>query len=843
MKVPHCPEIMAPIASWDMCQAAVHNGADAIYVGAPHFNARGRSHDFSTDELKSIIDYCHLYKVKVFVAFNVLIFERELALAEELLREIIPHGPDAFIVQDIGLARLMRRLAPTQEIHASTQMTISCAEAIEMTQDLDITRYVLAREVSIPEMARIRTQTQKELEVFVHGALCVAYSGQCLTSESNGGRSANRGQCSQSCRLPYGLLVDGKEQPLGDKRYLVSPQDLCGLGDIQRLVEAGIDSFKIEGRLKSPEYVASTVRNYREAAHQAFQGQPLDIESRLQELSLTFARGRFNGWFDGVNHQRLVDARIARPSGVFLGPVTALSPAGIDIQSEAMLAPGDGVVFYQFEQELERGGIIFSAKRVSPGVLRIRLGREFSSEGILEGMQVFHNSSSTLGKNLRQSYYNRERHKRVTLRAKLSGAIGENLHFEVIDDDGHSATVEGHHPLVAAQSSPLTYEDALSELSALGGTPFVLSKLKFAVQGDLFVHNRELKQLRRAAVRMLMRLRTTPQAHLLTSPSDMKSWRRDESSPVISSTPDRAPTLNVLIRDQAQLEALDGQRINCVYLDYEYNKEYETSLCAVRKMGFRCGIATTRILKPGELGHLKYIQRLAPDIILIRNLGALQFFQESDTEMIGDFSFNVTNSLAAAWLTEKKLTRLCPSYDLNQSQLLDLVGAFPAQQFEVTVHQYMPTFHMEHCVFAAFLSKGTNFRDCGRPCERHHVELRDPNGTLHPLKADAECRNTLFQGKPQSAARLIPDLLKQRVRSFRLEALFESPAELRAKIGAYSAVIHDGADPLSIFPKLGIVERYGVTEGQLFNERTYQDRKQQLLSVLPPELGLLRELT
>ena len=335
------PEILAPVGTFDMCQAAVHNGADAIYVGMPHFNARGRTTDFSSEELEHIIYFCHTNGVKVFIACNVLIFESELAEVEKILREIIPLGPDAFIVQDIGLVRLIKKIAPKQVVHASTQMTVTCSKAIELTSDLNISRYVLAREVSIPEITKIRKETDKELEVFVHGALCVSYSGQCLTSESEGGRSANRGQCAQSCRMDYKIVVDGEVKDLGEKRYLVSPQDLCGIEDVGRLIEAGVDSFKIEGRLKSPEYVASTVRNYKEVSTEVFSGRKVaDLKRRENELSLTFARGHFNGWLDGVNHQKLVDPRFSRPQGIYLGKVVGVNNASIEVATSEELRPG-----------------------------------------------------------------------------------------------------------------------------------------------------------------------------------------------------------------------------------------------------------------------------------------------------------------------------------------------------------------------------------------------------------------------------------------------------------------------------------------------------------------------
>jgi putative protease len=246
---------------------------------------------------------------------------------------------------------------------------------------------------------------------------------------------------------------------------------------------------------------------------------------------------------------------------------------------------------------------------------------------------------------------------------------------------------------------------------------------------------------------------------------------------------------------------------------------------ALRAMGFRAGIATTRILKPAEHHNLKVIRALAPDAVLVRNLGALEWLAGSGLSLEGDFSLNVSNSLAAAYLAGKGLSSLCPSYDLNQWQLFDLLDACGGSLFEVTVHQYLPSFHMEHCVFAAFLSKGSSFRDCGKPCEKHRVELRDHTGAVHPLKADQECRNTMFNGKPQSAARLVPALLARGVRRFRVEALYEDAASLREKVSAYARLAAGESAPEEVFARMGVVEKYGVMEGQLRSTAVHRDRK------------------
>ena len=267
---PARPELLAPAGDWECARAAIENGADAIYFGLERFNARMRAQNFTIADLPRLMAFLHRRGVRGYVTFNTLVFADELAAATDYLRAIITAGVDAAIVQDIGICRLIRSLSPDFPIHTSTQMTVTSAAGVEFARELGANLVVLARENSLKEIAAIRAAqlaagTTMPLEVFVHGALCVAYSGQCLTSESLGGRSANRGECAQACRLPYELVSDGQTVDLGNRRYLLSPQDLSGLDVLPDLVRSGVASLKIEGRLKSPEYVASITRVYRQA--------------------------------------------------------------------------------------------------------------------------------------------------------------------------------------------------------------------------------------------------------------------------------------------------------------------------------------------------------------------------------------------------------------------------------------------------------------------------------------------------------------------------------------------------------------------------------------------------
>ncbi|NBP81803.1 U32 family peptidase, partial [bacterium] len=321
--MPPRPELLAPAGDHDCLLAAIANGADAVYFGLETgFNARDRATNFTLDSLPAVMQLLHRHGLRGYATLNTLVFTAELTAFAHTVAAVAAAGVDAVLVQDVGAARLARAICPELPLHASTQMTLTSAETIRLAESLGMERVVLARELSLEEIAAISGTTSMPLEAFVHGALCVAYSGQCLTSESLGGRSANRGQCAQACRLPYELLCDGAEVDLGNQKYLLSPQDLAGFALVPDLMAAGVVSLKIEGRLKAPEYVAAITRRYREAIDTAVAGEPVVFTPRqIEEMELTFSRGFSPGWLQGCDHKMLVPATSSAKRGVPLGRV------------------------------------------------------------------------------------------------------------------------------------------------------------------------------------------------------------------------------------------------------------------------------------------------------------------------------------------------------------------------------------------------------------------------------------------------------------------------------------------------------------------------------------------
>lgn len=800
-------ELLLPVGNMEMCLAAIHNGADAIYMGVSGFNARGRSEMLGVEKAREIIDLCHLYGVRVNLAFNVVIFQDELESALQKLIEYIPLRPDAFIVQDLGLARLIRTLAPEQPVHASTQMTMTSFEGIRLLDDLGIKRFVLGRENSIEDIKKIRENTDKELEVFVHGALCVAYSGQCFTSESIGGRSANRGQCAQSCRLSYEMYVDGERKDLGDKKYLVSPQDLCGIEEARELADIGVDSLKIEGRLKAPEYVAATARSYSSK----LAGKDYDPK----DLAMTYSRGFFTGWLHGVDHQQLVPADYSSHRGIELGKVLAVDGEKISIETKQELNAGEGLLFIGNGDSA--GGRIFKVLQKSADKVEVAMVRSPELRKVKPGMLASLNSDPKVDEKLAKSFQDQNLFKRIPLSVKLE-CEGERIKLSVSDGEKNVEILsEGlfSKPIKRETSA----EHFKEELGKLGRSPFSLESFDYEIEKSIYFSQKDMKSLRRDMVAKMTEARVSgnQRALHLESAKDILNKENNKQSGSGKSDSD-SNKLVVLIRSREQLEALssvDVSKIQSVVLDYEFGKDYRESLELLRELGIKAGLATTRIHKPKEYYNLNMLVRLKPDFILARNLGALAYLQDKEIELKADFSLNVTNHLSFNYLLGKNVSSIAASYDLNQKQLTDLMKRVDASKLEVVMHQYMPEFHMEHCVFAAFLSEGSSFKDCGKPCEKHKVELKDVYGQYHYLKADQECRNTFFRATPQSAGFMLKDLKDAGVGSLRLEALYETPKELARKINLYQELMDGAQDYEQVKLGLGANEKYGVFEGQL----------------------------
>jgi putative protease len=808
----HIPELLAPAGDWECARAAVENGADAIYFGLDRFNARMRAKNFTLADLPELMEFLHRRGVRGYVTFNTLVFSDEMADAEEYLRGIIGGGADAAIVQDVGICRMIRALSPDFPIHCSTQMTITSAAGVAFAQSLGAQLVVLARENSLEDIAKIQAaQTGPSalpLEVFVHGALCVAFSGQCLTSEALGGRSANRGECAQACRLPYELVSDGATVPLGDRRYLLSPQDLAGLEVLPELIRTGVASLKIEGRLKSAEYVASITRVYRQALDGAASARA------RYELEMTFSRGLSPGWFKGIDNRSLVHARFGTKRGVFLGTVERVDDEAVTLRLESQLKPGDGVVFDAGRPDApEEGGRVYQVEAIGRGQSVLRFGSGDIAWGrVRSGQKLWKTDDPALGKELRATFAGDAIRFRRPVHLEAFGSEGEPLSVVLRDENGREARAQSALPLTQARTQPLDSERLRAQFERLGGTPFRLGTLRSAVSDGLMLPMSELNRLRREVVDGLSGARANGPRWTLNGPL---------SAPVFAPHPDpSAPELIALIRLPTQLRAAWTAGVRTIYCEFENPKAYREAVAEFRGLqtqgepGSSIWVAPPRIFLPGEEWILEQVRSSGPDGFLARNHDHLGFY--AGERLRGDFSLNVANPWTAEFFCQRYgLERLTASYDLNIGQLEALLRTAPPARFDLTLHQHMPMFHMNHCVFCAFLSTGKDYRDCGRPCEKHRVGLRDRVGAELPLKADAGCRNTVYNNRAQSGAEYASRLIGLGARNFRIEFVNEEPGEVAQTLDRYRRLLSGEISGADLWRELKLIHQLGVTRGQM----------------------------
>lgn len=828
------PELLAPAGDWECAKAAVENGADAIYFGLDKFNARMRSHNFTISDLPELIEFLHLRGVKGYVTLNTLIFTSELQEVEQYLKTMITAGVDAVIVQDVGICRLIRHLSSDFPIHGSTQMTITSAAGVNFAKSLGCQLVVLARECSIKEINKIQQQILDKniplpLEIFVHGALCVAYSGQCLTSEALGGRSANRGECAQACRMPYDLIADEKIVDLGNRKYLLSPQDLSGIEVLPELVNCGVTSLKIEGRLKTPEYVANVTQVYRQALDKIAKPGNSQISATSQNitykqdyknynkypLEMAFSRGLYTGWLRGINNQELVHGNFGKKRGVYVGEVTRIKNEQITLKIVAPIKAGDGVVFDCGHPELpEEGGRVYTVTQKGKEVV-LTFGRDaINPRKIHIGDKIWKTSDPELDKAIRQTYTGENPHFTKPIHLELFGETGEKLIAIVRDEIGNIVKIESEILLVEAHTKPLNTEKLQEQFGRLGNTPFHLGTLENKIMGNVILPVSELNRMRRELVTRLQILRSKPQVWQINHDhqwQDLLKIVRDDKS-----VTDAGVSLIILVRSMKQLLTVLDTNIETIYCEFEDPHKYQAAvkLCRDTEKSVNLYIAPPRITKPGENWILKQLKECQADGYLVRNYDHLEYF--ADAQCIGDFSLNIANPLSADYFQKQfNLQRLTASYDLNINQLIDLITTYTPQFLEVTIHQHIPMFHIEHCVFCAFLSQGTDYTNCGRPCEKQELKIRDRVGSEHIVKADTGCRNTIYNSAAQTGAEYVHKLISVGLKNFRIEFLHETPQQVTQTINYYQQLIQGEITGSQVWKTLKLQNQLGVTRGAL----------------------------
>ena len=645
---------MSPAGHWPQLRAAIEAGADAVYFGLTHFTARAKV-GFTLEELPEVMRTLHRRGVRGYVTFNTLIFEHELREAARAGAAIVEAGADALIVQDLGILRLLREIAPDVELHASTQMSVTDAEGVRFAQSFGADRVTLARELSLHEVRKIREQTGCQLEMFVHGALCVAYSGQCFSSEAWGGRSANRGQCAQACRLPYELIVDDVQKPMADARYLLSPGDLYTLKEIPQIITAGVSALKIEGRYKDAEYVALTTQAYRKAVDEAWEGNQHAV-SRAEELRLEqiYSRGLGPYFVNGTNHQLVVRGRAPRHRGVLMGQVTRVNADSVSVETNevhaiAPLKEGDGLVFdaadWRSPGEPEEGGRVYQASRLNAKNLELRFAnRAIRFDRIRPGDLVWRSSDPETEQAARPFTEASAPIRRQPVRIHVTAREAEPLMAEwsLPNQADLSVTVKSAAALGVAEHRPVSIESLQDQFGRLGNTPYELADVSLDVEGSPFAPVSLLNQMRREAVEKLQDAQTTLQRNSVRDPAAALSIALEERRHPGATI---APELHLLVRTPEQLAAAIEIAPASITLDYLDLYGLRPSVERVKAAGILARVASPRVLKPGEARIVDFLLGLNCQI-LVRATGILHSLRQKDHPfLIGDFSLNAANSL------------------------------------------------------------------------------------------------------------------------------------------------------------------------------------------------------
>jgi U32 family peptidase len=783
------PELLSPAGSLDAARAAIANGADAIYLGAERFNARDDGAQLTLDELDQACRLAHSHGARVYLTLNTLIKPAELADALSLLGECIDRGIDAVIVQDLGLVRLIRRVYPALEIHGSTQMTVHDATGAAVLEMLGVKRVVLARENTMEDIRAIRSAVPGlALESFVHGALCISYSGQCLMSGMISERSANRGSCAQSCRKDYSLTNSITGATL-DTGFLISARDLAAHEHLEELAEAGIRTLKVEGRKKKPEYVATVTRSYRAFLDQVAKREPVQPLAHTGDLVQIFSRGFTGGMYGGRAGRDYITRDQPDNRGVDIGVVTGWSRGGLFVELSTPLESGDGIALSPpaGAQGVVTGFSVTSARTLSArdGITRQVLDARMP---VPSGWRVIRTSHAALLARARESFAAlaapaRGRKIRVDVRAFGSAGSPLKLLFAA---DGDEVDVRTEIFLVPATKRAVDQMQLREQLGRMGETPFALGSIDDrALAPGLFIPVSEINGLRQRAIEQLLVrrdwVRQTVQAERAASIATAIS--ANESGPEAASQAAVQGAPFVLAADVCRIEdayaAADAGATEIALDPFLRHPLPPVTrvlalASALRARGLTFRLRTPTIVRPAERKHLDKWLALGT-AILTGHLGLLAELAREGRDVAGDYALNCFNQHTARELFALGAKRLVLSVELTGDEIAQVTAPRRGCGFDTLIYGRPEGMTIEHCVLsAAFDREPTTCRDL---CVRDHplVHITDPAGYTFAVATDSACRNRLLHSRPIEGSEFLPRLWSTGIRGYRM--LFNLPGD------------------------------------------------------------------
>lgn len=786
------PELLVPVGGIQQLYAAVENGADAVYFGGKLFNARQNAVNFDLDDLKSALEYSHIRGVNVYLTMNILISDDELAEALNFVGQVYVLGIDALIVQDIGLAKQINKYFPDLPLHLSTQGTTYNLEGVKFAKKNGFKRVVLARELSIKEIAEITKNSTTEIEVFVHGALCISYSGQCLMSSMVGGRSGNRGKCAQPCRLPYQIGKIGHDLVKAEKGHYLSPKDLSGLNLISQLIKAGITSLKIEGRMKSPEYVAAVTKVYRKYIDLSLENKNYTVDAKDQKtLMQVFNRGGFTtGYLEKKQGTNLISRERPKHWGIYLGKTISYDKrmCKATLKLEDNLSIGDGV---EIVNEELSGNIITSIECKGNRIKDATSG-ELVTIGSLKGgiypnQKVYRISDKSLNKTLQATFSGKKNIRKFPLKATFTAKIGFPLIIEISDNDGNYVVSESDYITEEAINRAITNDEVLKQLNKTGSTPFEFSEIDVKIDNNASIAVSELNAIRRNALNKIEELR--------------KNRYLNREIPKIELSAKQHNNLLHTNKLSLYLYKWNCNLVNTlmkadrVYIPFQSFVKSE-NVDTINKLK-NSGCEVMPYLPPVTRGKydkflkskLNQLSSTELEGILIGNLSQLEILKKSNIPLYGDYSLNIFNSKSVKTAVELGLKGITMSHELTLKQIKNI--NIKDIEIETTVYGRIPVMTSEHCPIGAELNYKNN-EVCGL-CKKGDYYIRDRINKDFPIVCDPiDCRCTILNADKLLVPNVIDELKTSRVNTFRLYIYDENPEDIEELIKLFNERIIKG---------------------------------------------------
>lgn len=809
-------ELLAPAGSGEALHAAVENGADAVYLGGKLFSARQLADNFDMDELKEELDYAHARGVHIYLTMNTLVPDDELKRALYFAADARKAGVDGIIVQDLGLAGALRRVMPDVPLHGSTQMTIYDMEGVRALEEMGFKRVVPARELSLREVSEIARNTALEIEIFVHGALCVCYSGQCLMSSVIGGRSGNRGRCAQPCRLPYRLTCKkGLHKKQHGARYLLSPKDMCALDYMDEIAASGVRSLKIEGRMKSPEYVATVVRIYRKYLDRAMEyGKTGDIsEEDRHDLLQIFNRGGFSsGYLKGKAGSDMMCFDKPNNSGIYLGSVLSYDERSqnIIVRPEDNLSAGDGIEIWTGGSD-SLGGVVTSIKKAENAKARpqsyVITGESLKKAcrgglaaigdfkgKILPGQKIYKTTDIELNKAARGSFTGKSA-RRAGVRGYAELRAGRPLLLKVEDPEGRAVSASGRILPEKAANRPLTEERLKEQLNKTGSTPFDFTELQIVLDAGLALPLSEINEVRRQALEDLLEKRAARYAGLRGG-----DGVRERIGQVLETAeamlPERRPAISLYFYRWDPSIPYADLGADRLYLPFTAagTERFGDISAALREKGAEVFAWLPSVTRGGcerlmnKFFNAGQESRGSLDGILAGNIGTIRRLKDMwqngggrAMRLAGDISLNLYNSLSVGEAAKMGLDSAALSIEMTLRQIRGLKAAFQTPSaypsIEAAVYGRLPLMISEHCPVGCVEGGFSAASPCGGSCAGGEYRLKDRMGVEFPVICDKlDCRSTILNSNVLFAPESVTDLKAAGVSIFRLY-VWDEPAE------------------------------------------------------------------